>query len=170
MSPGRKDLRDVPYASDTDKTAVWPAGVPFVLPIVNGECRFAFETRGPWSLLVKLEGLAVEKTATGVRVWGVRALKAPKESGYNHEGRVNVGGETLRAFTSSQLFLVEGKLVDVGILYVCRPKVHAKGGHDQVTHLCGVPRKERWSQFADQVTCSECIKLAEHLLTSGSAP
>lgn len=109
-----------PYVSTTDLTPIWPARLPFPAPIIEGECRFSFETRGPWSLLVKLAGVAVEKVPGGVKVYGLRSLAHPRESGYVQEGRVSVGGETLRAFTSSQLFLVEGKLVDVGILYVCR--------------------------------------------------
>ncbi len=120
-----------PYVSDTDRTAVWPAGTPFPAEIRNGEVRFDFETRGPWSVLVKLQGVAIEKTEGGVKVWGVRSLNKPRESGYNHEGVVSVGGKSLRAFTSSQLFLVSGKLVDVGILYVVRKKAGLAGVEDE---------------------------------------
>lgn len=105
-----------------DHTAVWPVGVEFPREIINGEVRFDFDTRGPWSILTKLEGLAIEKTETGVRVFGWRRLQRPRESGYGHEGHVSVDGETRRAFTSSQLFLVDGALVNVAILYVCKKK------------------------------------------------
>lgn len=105
----------VPWADGYRSVASWPKGVPFPAPITNGEVRFNFETRG----LVKLEGIAVEKRDEGILVHGLRALTSPRESGYAHEGRVSVGGKRRRAFTSSQLFEVDGKLVDVGILYVC---------------------------------------------------
>ena len=110
------------YVSFTDRTAIWPDNIQFSLPIVDGAARFQFETRGPWSILTKIEGLAVEETDTGVEVHGVRSLKSPRESGYQHEGRVSIRGQSLRAFTSSRLFLVAGKLVDVGILYICKAK------------------------------------------------
>jgi hypothetical protein len=107
-----------PHVDRYDHTAVWPNDVPFPAEIINSECRFDFETRG--SIMSRLTGIAVEKTENGVKVYGVRSLSRPRESGYRMEGRVSVGGESRRAFTSSQLFLVDGRLVDVGILYVCK--------------------------------------------------
>lgn len=112
--------RFCPFVDQFDHTAVWPAGVPFPVEIKDGEARFNFETRGPWSIISRLEALAVSKAANGVTVYGVRSLLHPRESGYQHEGRVNVGGKNYRAFTSSQLFLVEGKLVSVATLYVVK--------------------------------------------------
>lgn len=118
-----------PFEDRYSPVAVWPTGRPFPAKIENGEARFDFATRGPWSALVKLRGLAVEKTDKGgVYVWGMRSLQKPRESGYVHEGTVSVGGKTRRAFTSSQLFRVEGKLVDVGVLYVCRSCSTGEGG------------------------------------------
>lgn len=109
-----------------DHTAVWPAGVPFPVVVEKGEARFDFETRGPWNTISSIKALAVEKGIGAVVVHGVRKLQNAHESSYVHEGRVSVEGETRRAFTSSQLFLVEGKLVDVAILYVCSPKETTK--------------------------------------------
>lgn len=97
----------------------WPTGVPFPSPIVDNEVRFKFETRGPWGILTRLEGVAVEKVPEGLLVHGVHSLLRPRESGYCHEGSVHVGGRRRRAFTSSALLRVEGKLVSVGVLHVC---------------------------------------------------
>ena len=104
-------------------TILWPEGQAFPLkPDEHGGCRFKLETRGPWQILTRLEGLAVEHTPEGIIVHGVRSLLHPRESGYRTEGQISIRGKKRRAFTSSSLFLVNGKLIDVGILYVCREK------------------------------------------------
>lgn len=90
--------------------------------VASGEGHFRVRTRGPWGIIHKLEGLAVEKTSDGVIIHGMRSLFDLRESGYQMEGRVSIDGKKLRAFTSSQMFTVNGKLVDVAILYVCRQK------------------------------------------------
>lgn len=110
-----------PHASKHDHTLVWPAEVPFPAPVAaDGDVHFEIETVGMWHIVSKIRGVALEKLETGANVYGARSLLSPRESGHVHEGRVSVDGKTHRAFTSSQLFLVEGKLVNVGILYVCR--------------------------------------------------
>jgi hypothetical protein len=65
----------------------------------------------------RLTGLAITRDG---RVFGKRTLMSPKESGYQLEGRVSIGGTKYRAFTSSRLFEREdGSLCDVGVLIVC---------------------------------------------------
>lgn len=90
-----------------------------------GRHRFDIETRGPCS---RVCGLAESVTRqadyphdeTSVTLYGIRAMHAPQESGYQMEGWVPIGGRKHRAFTSSRLFrLPDGKLVDVDCLYVC---------------------------------------------------
>ncbi len=130
----------VPYKGRYEHTPVWPEGVPFPVEIRDGESRFKLEHGGGFHAPIrKITGLAIshdferlsderclsyksgprEKRHDGITVYGVRSMNAPRESGYNMEGRVSVGGKTIRAFTSSQLFWVEGKLVDVAVLFVC---------------------------------------------------
>jgi hypothetical protein len=90
------------------------------LPTEGGEQRFEIDTVGPWQVVKTVRGLAVDYNG---RVFGIRSMHAPKESGYNMEGRVSVGGKKYRAFTSSRLFeRPDGSLIDVAILYVCFPK------------------------------------------------
>ena len=109
----------MPWVDKYDHTAVWPEGVPLPSGISGGERRFEIETTGSgWNLIRKIKALAVRKAEGGVTVYGDRSLNSPRESGYVHEGRVSVEGKSYRAFTSSQLFLVNGKLVDMAILYV----------------------------------------------------
>jgi hypothetical protein len=121
--------RFVPYADDFDHTPVWPSGVPFPVKIVDGEARHEMETRGMYGGVSKISGLAISKeyedrygqyteTGKGVMVYGKRSLNNPRESGYQMEGRVSIGGKNYSAFTGSQLFFVNGKLVDVGTLHV----------------------------------------------------
>jgi hypothetical protein len=113
----------VSYVSDTDRTAVWPTGKPFPVKIdEKGDSPFEIQTRGPWGTVSKIRGLAVEKTDRGLIVHGKRSLDKARESGYDMEGRVNIQGKSYRAFTSSQLFLVNGELVSVAILYVVKRK------------------------------------------------
>lgn len=87
----------------------------------TNEVRFNIETSGSgWNVIVGIAGLAIEPDG---KIWGWRKLHKPKESGYVHEGVVSVGGEKLRAFTSSRLFeRPDGSLCDVGVLYICRKK------------------------------------------------
>ena len=87
------------------------------VPETGGEIPFEYETQGPWQIVRKLRGLAV--TLDG-KVFGMRNLQRPRESGHQMEGRVSVGGKSYRAFTSSKLFeRPDGSLIDVGALIVC---------------------------------------------------
>lgn len=54
-------------------------------------------------------------------VYGLRRLQRARQSGYSLEGQVSVEGSTRRAFTTSQMFRVDGRLVDVAALFVCLP-------------------------------------------------
>ena len=132
--PVRGSGRFVPFEDRHSSVAAWPAGEPFPVPIdEDGRSHFQMKTWGSWGTVVGITALAVSqefppasrrhspRTAEecGVTVYGVRTMQSPRESGYNMEGRVSVGGRTCRAFTSSQLFRVEGRLVDVAVLHAC---------------------------------------------------
>ena len=110
----------MPYVSEHDRTAIWPDDMPLPPGTAKGERRLDIETRGPWGIVSKITGLAVAKEPNGVRVYGDRSLLKPRESGHDMEGRVSIDGKSYRAFTSSQLFLHQGKLVDIAILYVVK--------------------------------------------------
>lgn len=96
------------------------------------DVRFEIETRGPWSIVSRVAGLAVEpiawggwdgKHATEWRIYGKRSLAKPHSCGYDMEGTVSIAGESRRAFTSSALFeLPDGRLINCATLYVCRPE------------------------------------------------
>jgi hypothetical protein len=101
----------------------WPDNVPFPYPeaVEKGEQRGTHTVSGPWGQVITYRALAVSHdTDRGITVHGERQLTRPTPSGYDLEGRVSIAGERRRAFTSSQMFEVQGKLVDVAILYVCK--------------------------------------------------
>lgn len=88
------------------------------VPSDTNEVRFDMESTGyGWNVLTRLEGIAV--TMDG-RIFGKRKLMNFRESGYQMEGRVSIGGKKYRAFTSSKLFEREdGSLCEVAVLVVC---------------------------------------------------
>jgi hypothetical protein len=97
-----------------------------------GEDRFDITTTGSgWNIITKIRGLAIaaldrdpltSEPSKGY-VFGYRTMNRPKESGYQLEGRISIGGKKYRAFTSSILFERSDKtLCDVAVLYVCNWK------------------------------------------------
>lgn len=123
-------------ATRTWPDSVWHTDMPFPESVViTGEQRGEMVCRGPWSLISQYKALAMEQLEdsrdtshydagtpyrTKAVLYGIRSLSHPRESGYCLEGTVSVNGQDHRAFTSSAMFEVNGKLVDVAILYVCR--------------------------------------------------
>lgn len=82
------------------------------------EVRGDFKTKGPFNAISKYTALAVDKHGN---IYGERSLQNFRESGYDLEGRVSVGGKKYRAFTSSVLFQrKDGSLCNVAALYVCK--------------------------------------------------
>lgn len=109
----------MPFTDKYHSVIEWAGPAPS--GISDGSRHFEITTTGyGWNLLTGLRALAVELTEDGAIIWGDRSMISPKESGYQHEGRVSVGGKRLRCFTSSKLFNIEGQLTDIAILYVCR--------------------------------------------------
>lgn len=114
---------------------IWPAGQSFPLAR-EADGKYHHETRlspGPWASIIALRGLALEveheepryagdqsPRTVAFRCHGVRSMEAPREDGYDLRGRVRVGGRRARAFTSSILLRLEGKLESVPILYACK--------------------------------------------------
>lgn len=89
------------------------------VPDDTNELRHDIETRpGFHQTILKIVGLAIDLDG---KIYGMRSLISPKESGYQMEGRVSIGGKKHRAFTSSKLFeRPDGSLCDVGVLIVVR--------------------------------------------------
>ena len=84
------------------------------------ERRLNIETRGPWSVIIKCSGLCMRTDfETGEHtIYGQRTLTNVRQSGYELEGRVAIGGKKYSAFTSSHLFELEnGHLISVGIIF-----------------------------------------------------
>lgn len=86
------------------------------------------ETRGPWQLPVSYRALCTRTfwdfnhRIAAVEAYGVRTLSRPRQEGYALEGLVSVNGRSVRGFTSSQLFNVEGYgLVNVATIHACKP-------------------------------------------------
>lgn len=87
------------------------------VPTDTNEVRGTLKTFGPWQIAVSYRALAMDQHG---RVFGIRTMSKPRESGYVLEGRVAIESKSYRAFTSSKMFTREdGSLCDVAILYVC---------------------------------------------------
>jgi hypothetical protein len=110
------------------KTA-WTTDMPFPPEVIEaGEMRGEMECTGPWSIVKSYKAIAMEFTGKDTShygefnnvaiIHGMRSLLKPKQSGHALEGYVSINGKKRRAFTSSALFTVNGKLIDVSILYV----------------------------------------------------
>ena len=68
--------------------------------------------------LISLRALAIDLDG---KVYGIRTMGKPRESGYQQEGRVSIGGRNVRAFTSRKLFeRADGSLCDVAVFIVSR--------------------------------------------------
>lgn len=125
------------------KTYNDPAGLPFALPITTadaaalgitaadiaaGEKRLDISTVGPWSVVRTVRGLTrttdynpETNRAVSCTFHGGRTMSRPRPTGYDVEGQVSLQGTKRRAFTSSQMFDIDGTLVEVGILHACKP-------------------------------------------------
>lgn len=108
---------DLSYA---DPAAIkWPDGVKFPVPYADGAARFEVERHWPWDMVSSVRGLAISEANAGIYVHGVLSLCKPTQIGCAIEGNVRIGGRKYYAFTSSLMFEIEGKLVNVAELYVC---------------------------------------------------
>ena len=84
------------------------------------EQRLNIKTQGPWSVIVRCSGLCMRTDfETGEHtIYGQRALTNIRQSGYELEGRVSIGGKKYTAFTSSHLFELEnGQLISAAIIF-----------------------------------------------------
>lgn len=97
--------------------------------ISAGEKRGDVTTRGPWGIISGYRALAVTATwrpgpagcdyVDEYTLHGMRALSAPRQSGYELEGYCSIDGVKRSAFTSSILFeLLDGRLISVAVIHV----------------------------------------------------
>lgn len=97
------------------------------IDITKDQIRGEMETRGPWQMISKYKALVmsanyVKQDYVGHRIkdrkfYNRRVLSNPEQSGYALEGNVSIGGKRYSAFTSSVLFDVEGKIIDVAVIH-----------------------------------------------------
>jgi len=109
-----------------------PTNEVWNIPAEGGEERFEIKTTGyGWNLVTDIKGLAC--TLNG-KIFGYRNMHHPKESGYQMEGKVSIGGKKIRAFTSSRLFeRPDGSLIDIAILVVClKEEADDQGGASEL--------------------------------------
>lgn len=81
--------------------------------IKHGELK----TWGMWQLPVSYRAIAVEYGTD--KVYGLRTMYHPKQSGYELEGWVSIEGKKRSAFTSSDLCqLPDGTLIDMATICI----------------------------------------------------
>lgn len=95
----------------------------------KGEARGEIKHFGPWQIIQSYRAICTSNTFNRevyptehgpLHVYGKRVLSHPRESGYQLEGSVSIGGKSFRAFTSSQLFeLPNGKLINAATIHAC---------------------------------------------------
>lgn len=97
----------------------------FGIDITKDEIRGKLETRGPWNIVTGYRALCISNEydrsgmftkISSTTIFGQRNLSTPKQSGYSLDGYVSIEGKKYTAFTSSTLFEVEGKLINVATI------------------------------------------------------
>jgi hypothetical protein len=90
------------------------------------EQRGELKTRGPWNIPISYQAVCISAVynresypikCLSKTVYGLRKMSNMRESGYSAEGRVSVNGKKYTCFTSSQLFEVDGKLLNVATIH-----------------------------------------------------
>ena len=82
-------------------------------------------TSGPWGNPVTFKAIAVSSKwdkdliyrRTETTIYGVRTMGQIRPSGYALEGYVSIGGKKYTCFTATQMFEVNGKLIDVAVIH-----------------------------------------------------
>jgi hypothetical protein len=96
------------------------------IDITKYDIRAEYETFGPWNIIKSFSALCItneyDKSGMFTKIvsttfFGKRKLSRPKDSGYNLEGYVSIGGKKYSAFSSCMLIEVEGKLINVQTIH-----------------------------------------------------
>lgn len=140
---------------------IWPNPVWYPPDGVH-EVRFDMKQgSGFHRPIISLKALAVGLDG---KLYGVRTMSRPKESGYNMEGRVSIAGKTHSAFTSSKLFeRPDGSLVDVAVFVIRgKPKMKCLPAHKGWS----IPSAEEVESWADDAAATgnfkKLMKMARH--------
>lgn len=96
-------------------------GIDISLDVQVGELK----TIGCWQIPVSFKALCCSAVYTKEMFtrcsqktfYGVRTLTNIRQGGYELEGYVSINGKKHSAFTSSELFEVDGKLINVAIIH-----------------------------------------------------
>lgn len=116
---------------------VWPSSVikltedqakQFGIDITQDEQRGNLKTFGVWNIPVSFKTIAISakyevteghfsKCCTEKTVYGIRTMTNVRQGGYELEGYVSIGGKKYSCFTSSELFEVNGKLINVSVIH-----------------------------------------------------
>jgi hypothetical protein len=97
------------------------------IDITQDEIRGEVTTKGPWDIVTGYRALCIsnEYDRSGMftkiistTIFGQRRMCRVKQSGYSLDGYVSIKGKDCTAFTSSTLFDVEGKLINVATINV----------------------------------------------------
>lgn len=80
------------------------------------------KTIGPWNIVKSYKALTVsaifsENKVIQKTIYGIRTLTNIRQGGYELNGYVSINGKKYSAFSSSQLFRVEGNLIDVATIH-----------------------------------------------------
>ena len=93
-------------------------GIDYTKDAIRGKLK----TFGLWNLPKSYETLCIHKEYENnipeeTTIYGIRTMYNVKQSGYCLEGYVKVNSKQRSAFTTSQLFEVEGHLIDVACIF-----------------------------------------------------
>lgn len=85
--------------------------------------RGLLKTQGPWSIPVSYKALCISSIfgansfVEQTTIYGTRTMHNIKQAGYGIEGVVSIGGKKYTAFDSSILVEVNGKLLNVAVIF-----------------------------------------------------
>jgi hypothetical protein len=98
--------------------------IQFGIDTEKEEIRAEIKTRGSWNIIsgykalcvsVKYKkGLIIEKES--ITLYGKRSMGNIRDSGYHLEGQVSLKGKKVSCYSSTELFSVDGVLVNVQVI------------------------------------------------------
>lgn len=95
------------------------------IDITQDQIRGNYETVGVWNVIKSYEALCISNEydnsgmfpkIASTEIYGKRKLSNPRQSGYYLEGFVSIKGKKYKAFTSSILIDVDGKVIDIATI------------------------------------------------------
>lgn len=98
------------------------------IDITKDEILGDLKTWGPWNIPISFKTIAVSAnygipeghfttTCIDKTVYGIRTMTNVRESGYCLEGYVSIKGKKYSCFSSSELFEINGKLINVSVIH-----------------------------------------------------